>query len=139
MSNFSNNQPVIFIDNAPPVPITPVAAPFHAALVLQLGQGNTDNASDTAPVNNYYIVNRNNEINYINSGGMAPAPMLHATFSNYGNISLGRVQQYLIGSSGYHPTIGELREYLEPVVRNYEIRLGNVDWAFFQNVVLPLL
>ena len=139
MSNFSNNQPVV-IDNAPPVPITPVATPFHAALVLQLGHGNTDNASDTAPLNNYYIENRNNMINnYMNSGGMAPAPMLHATFSNYGNISLGRVQQYLVGKSGNHPTIGELREYLEPVVRNYEIRLGNVDWAFFQHVVLPLL
>ena len=138
MSNFSNNQPTV-IDNAPQVPIAPVAASFHAALVIQLGQGNTDNASDTAPVNNYYIINRNNEINYINSGGSAPAPMLNATFSDYGNASLDRVQQYLIGSSGYHPTIGELREYLEPVVRNYEIRLGNVDWAFFQNVVLPLL
>ena len=137
MSNFDNNQPV-FIDNAPQVPIAPVAASFHAALVIQLGQGNTANARDTAPLNNYYIENRNNMINnYMNSGGSAA--MLHATFSNYGNASLGRVQQYLVGKSGNHPTIGELREYLEPVVRNYEIRLGNVDWAFFQNVVLPLL
>jgi hypothetical protein len=137
MSNFSNNPPV-FIDNAPQVPIAPVAAPFHAALVLQLGQGNTNNANDPAPLNNYYIENRNNEINnYTNSG--YPAPMLHATFSDYGNASLRNVQNYLVGKSGNHPTIAELREYLEPVVRNYDVRLGNVDWAFFQNVVLQLL